>query len=144
MAKLAGVKWTGLDTFKQELQVLTADLVDEANAIMTESAEAAKADISAAYPVQKGGLRDGLVLREARGTLLAGYELVQTAPHGWLFEHGSKPRYNREGAFRGVMSATPTFIPIAAAYRRSAINDVIFRLYQHGASRVTRDASDEE
>ena len=39
MAKLAGVKWSGLDTFKDELHVLTADLVDESNEILIENLE---------------------------------------------------------------------------------------------------------
>jgi hypothetical protein len=136
--KLAGVKWTGLDSFKQELQVLTADLVDEANTILTESAEAAKSAIAAAYPLGKtGNLKRGLVLRPARGLVLSGAELVQTAPHGYIFEHGTRVRTNRAGANRGAMAANPTFIPIAAAYRRSAMSQINFRLYWHGATRVT-------
>lgn len=141
-AKLSGVSWSGLDSFQQELQVLTADLVDEANAIMVESAEAARDNIRAAYPARKGGLRRGLVIRPARGTLLSGAELVQTAPHGWLYEHGSKVRHNKSGAHRGRMPSEPTFIPIATAYRRTAITHVIYRLYQHGATRVTGEADD--
>jgi hypothetical protein len=137
MPKLAGVSWSGLDTFKDELGVLTANLVEEANAIMVESAESAKADIAAAYPFKSGNLRAGLVLRPARGILLTGLELLQTAPHGWLFEHGTKPRETKTHANRGVMPHNPTFEPIAYAYRRSAIQAITFRLYQHGASRVT-------
>jgi hypothetical protein len=136
--KLAGVKWTGLDSFKQELQTLTADLVDEANAILTESAEAAKADIAAAYPLGKtGNLKRGLVLRPARGLVLSGAELVQTAPHGYLYERGTRPRETSDHQNRGVMPANPTFVPIAAAYRRTAMSQIQFRLYWHGASRVT-------
>ena len=59
--------WSGLDSFMAELQTLTADLVDEANAIMVESAEAAKRDIAAAYPHKTGTLRRGLVLKPAQG-----------------------------------------------------------------------------
>jgi hypothetical protein len=136
--KLAGVKWTGLDSFKQELQVLTMNLVDEAQAILTESAEAAKAHIAAAYPVGKtGNLRAGLKLLPARGLVLAGWELVQTAPHGYLYEHGTRPRETRQRWNRGVMPGNPTFIPIAAAYRRTAMSQIIYRLYWHGATRVT-------
>jgi|SRR5262245_25861876 len=138
--KLAGVTWTGLDSFKHELQVLTSDLVDEAQAILTESAQAAKADIAAAYPFKSGNLRAGLQLRPARGLVLAGWELVQTAPHGYLYEHGTRPRHNRAGAYRGVMPGNPTFVPIAAAYRRTAMSQLIYRLYWHGASRVTGEA----
>jgi hypothetical protein len=138
--KLAGVSWSGLDSFKAELQTLTADLVDEANAILVASATDAKRDIAAAYPAKTGTLRRGLVLKPARGTLLSGAELVQTAPHGYMYERGTTVRANKAGANRGRMRAMPTFEPIAESYRRSAIDDVIFRLYQHGASRVTGDA----
>ena len=139
-AKRVSLTWSGLDSFKEELQVLTADLVAEANAIMVESAEDAKRDIASAYPVRTGVLRRGLVLRPARGTLLSGAELIQTAPHGHLFERGTVSRANKAGANRGRMPARPTFEPIATAYRRSAIRSIVFRLYQHGASRVTGDA----
>ena len=138
--KLVGVKWTGLDTFKQELQVLATGLATEANGILTESAEAAKTAIAAAYPLQTGALRAGLVLRPARGLVLTGLELLQTAPHGYLYEHGTRPRETKSGANRGLMTGNPTFIPIAAAYRRTALTHIIDRLYWHGAARVTGDA----
>lgn len=139
MAK-SGVTWSGMDSFQQELQLLTANLVEDANKILTESAEAAKRDIAAAYPFKKGGLRRGLVLKPARGTVLTGVELVQTAPHGNLYEGGTVQRTTHKLANRGRMPANPTFYPIAAAYRRTAISDIVFWLYQHGASRVTGDA----
>lgn len=137
--RLAGVKFTGLDSFMDELRMLTSDLVDEANAIMIEHANAAKADIAAAYPSRKGGLRRGLTIRPSRGTLIAGAELLQLAPHGHLYERGTVVRENKAGANRGAMKPHATFVPTAAAYRRSAISAVMFRLYQHGASRVTGD-----
>ena len=43
MATKVSVTWSGLDSFMAELQTLTADLVDEANAIMVESAQDAQA-----------------------------------------------------------------------------------------------------
>jgi hypothetical protein len=143
MAKLAGVKWTGLDSFMDELRVLTADLVDESNAIMLESATAAKQEIASAYPHKTGALRRGLVLKPARGTLLSGAELIQTAPHGYIYERGTAYRENKAGANRGRMLASPTFEPIAASYRRTAISAVMFRLYQHGATQVTGTADEE-
>ena len=75
--------------------------------------------------------------------MLSGAELVQTAPHGYIYEHGTTVRANKAGANRGRMGATPTFFPIAEAYRRQAIQDVIFRLYQHGASTVSGSADEE-
>jgi hypothetical protein len=139
MAKRLTVQWTGLDTFEAELRVLTANLVDEANAILLESAEAAKTDIAAAYPFKSGGLRAGLTLTPARGTVLAGATLTQRAPHGWIYEHGTTIRENKAGQNRGFSKPHPTFEPIAEAYRRTAISAVMFRLYAHGASEVTGD-----
>jgi hypothetical protein len=139
MAKRLEVQWTGLDTFEDELRVLTADLVDEANEIMLESCEAAKTDIAARYPFKSGALRAGLVITPARGTVLAGATLTQTAPHGWIYEHGTKIRENKAQQNRGFSKPHPTFEPIAHAYRRTAISAVMFRLYAHGADEVTGD-----
>ena len=97
-------------------------MVDEANAILLESAEAAKRDIAAAYPGKSGALRRGLVLKPARGTVLAGAELLQRAPHANIYEGGTVERHTHTMAYRGRMPATPTFYPIATAYRRSAIS----------------------
>ena len=143
MATKVSVTWSGLDSFMAELQTMTADLVDEANAIMVESAEAAKRDIAAAYPSKTGTLRRGLVLKPAKGTLLSGATLVQTAPHGYIYERGTTIRKNKAGANRGRMPPNPTFFPIAESYRRTAISEVMFRLYQHGATRVSGDADEE-
>jgi hypothetical protein len=143
MATKVSVTWSGLDSFMQELQTLTADLVDEANTIMVDSATDAKADIAAKYPYKSGKLRGGLVLKPARGQVLSGAELVQTAPHGYIYERGTNVRENKAKANRGRMKPNPTFFPIAEAYRRQAIQDVIFRLYQHGASQVSGSADEE-
>lgn len=139
MAKRLTVEWTGLDTFEAELQTMVADLVDEANAIMLESAEAAKAEIASRYPFKSGSLRAGLTIVPARGTVLAGASLVQRAPHGWIYEHGTRPRENKAKQNRGASGPHPTFEPIAHAYRRTAISAVMFRLYAHGAAQVTGD-----
>jgi hypothetical protein len=140
MAKLAGVTWNGLDSFKRELQVLTSDLVSEAEGILVESAFAAGDAIRASYPYVEGALQRGVTVIPSRGIVLAGAELKNLAPHAYIYEHGTKVRANKAGDNRGFLHPTPTFIPIAAAYRERAIQDVIFRLYQHGATRVTGDA----
>lgn len=143
MATKLSVTWSGLDSFMAELQVLTADLVDEANAILVESAQDARRDIAAAYPHKTGTLRRGLVLKPAKGTLLSGAELVQTAPHGYIYEYGTAVRENKAKQNRGFTKPHHTFFPIAVSYRRTAISDVMFRLYQHGATRVTGSADEE-
>jgi len=135
--QLAAVTWSGLDSFMDELRVLTSNLVDEANQIMTDSCGAARRDIAGRYPVRKGGLRRGLVIRPSRGTLLSGAALVQTAPHGWIFEHGTKERETKAGADRGFITGTAIFEPIANAYQRAAVAAVVDRLAQHGATSVS-------
>ena len=137
MSKLPTVQWTGLDSFLDELRLMPANLVDEAQDIMRESAEAAKADIAAAYPQKSGALRRGLTLRPARGILLAGVELRQTAPHGWIYENGTTVRETKDKKNRGQMKGRAVFEPRAHAYRRTAISAVMFRLYAHGADQVT-------
>jgi len=62
MAKLAAVKWDGMDTFKQELQLLTSDLVREAEDILVTSAHEAADAVRAAYPVREGGLVRGVTV----------------------------------------------------------------------------------
>ena len=135
-SRLGGVKWTGLDSFMTELEVLTADMVDEADSIFVSMAELARSSIAAAYPVKKSGLlRTGLVIRRPKkpGLLLAGVELVQTAPHGYIYEKGTRPRENKAGQNRGRMPARPTFDPIAHRYYQAAKDAVIRRLEARGA-----------
>jgi hypothetical protein len=134
---LAGVKWTGLDSFMAELQLLTSDLVDEANTIMWASAEAAAREIAAAYPYESGALRRGLTITAARGTVIAGAELRQKAPHGYIYEHGTTQRTNKAGSNRGRMAGRPTFEPIANEHRKQAIVAVMARITAHGAANIT-------
>jgi hypothetical protein len=140
MAKRLEVAWTGLDALTAELEALPKELIEEGNEILLASAQEAKAAIDAAYAAQSpggtGNLRRGLVLRLARGRL-AGATLLQRAPHGWLYERGTKVRTNKAGQNRGRMKRQPTFQPIAAEYQKTALAALIARLYAHGAAQVT-------
>lgn len=136
MAKRLSVSWSNLDAFEKELQALPQTLHAEANAILLESAQAAQAEITAAYPLKTGNLRRGLVLTPARGRVFAGAILRQRAPHGWIYEHGTKLRKNKAGQNRGRMPERPTFWPIAEAHQRAAIAAIIARLHAHGADEV--------
>jgi hypothetical protein len=140
MAKRLEVAWTGLDALTAELEALPKELIEEGNEILLASAQEAKAAIDAAYAAQSpggtGNLRRGLVLRLARGRL-AGATLLQRAPHGWLYERGTKVRKNKAGQNRGRMKRQPTFQPIAAEYQKTALAALIARLYAHGAAQVT-------
>ena len=61
---------------------------------------------------------------------LSGMPAVMTAtgfrraPHGHLIEFGTKPRYTKKGAYRGVMPANPFFWPGLAAVR-SEVGELI-------------------
>lgn len=138
MAKLA-VKWDGLDTFKQELQVLTGDLVSEAENILITAAHEAAAAVRAAYPYRHGGLRGGMTVVPSRGRTLAGAEVKNLAPHAIIYEDGTTTRATHQGYNRGRMLGTPTFRPITARYRDRALTAVTARIYAHGAAQVTGD-----
>jgi hypothetical protein len=142
MAKrLLEVAWTGFDTLQAELEALPKVLVEEGNAILVASAEEARSAIDAAYASQSpggtGNLRRGLVVKPVRGRVFAGAKLSQRAPHGWLYERGTKVRKNKAGQNRGAMKRQPTFQPIAAVYQKAALEALIARLYAHGAAQVT-------
>ena len=131
MAKLAAVKWDGMDTFKQELQLLTADLVSEAEGILISAAFDAADALRAAYPYREGGLIRGVTVEPSRG--------LNLAPHAALYENGTVTRANKHGDNRGRMQGTPTFRPITARYRDEALTAIIDRLYAHGAASVEGD-----
>lgn len=135
------VQWRGLDEFKDRLRAMDAEMTAEANEIMVSVAESARTAIVQTYPIKSGNLRRGVIIRKPRnpGRLLAGVDLVQRAPHGWLYERGTTVRHNKKGANRGQMKATPTFVPIAERYHRAGIDAIIRRLDARGATRVTRN-----
>jgi hypothetical protein len=142
MAKRPGltqVSWTGLDELMASLQTLAPDLAAEANNILLAGLQDAKTAIDAAYPFHTGNLKRGLVIRPAVGPTKGGATLVQTAPHGGLYEFGTKLRTNKAGQNRGASPKHPTFIPIAAAHQKTALAAVVARLYAHGAASVTGD-----
>jgi hypothetical protein len=139
MAKLAAVKWNGMDTFKQELQLLTANLVSEAEGILIQSAFDAADAVRAAYPYREGGLIRGVTVEPSRGMTLAGAKVKNLAPHAALYENGTVTRANKHGDNRGRMQGTPTFRPITARYRDEALTAIIDRIYAHGAASVEGD-----
>ena len=139
MAKGFSVKFDGLDTFKQELQVLTSDLVREAEGILVASAHEAADAVRAAYPYRQGGLRGGVTVIPSRGRTLAGAEVKNLAPHAIIYEDGTVTRETHQGYNRGRTIGVPTFRPITARYHDRALQAVIDRIYAHGAASVTGD-----
>src|SRR4249920_3750014 len=139
MAKLAAVKWDGMDTFKQELQLLTADLVSEAEGILITAAFDAADALRAAYPYREGGLIRGVTVEPSRGLTLAGAKVINRAPHAAIYENGTTTRATKAGYNRGRQLGTPTFRPITARYRDEALTAIIDRIYAHGAADVSGD-----
>jgi hypothetical protein len=144
MAKLAAVKWDGMDTFKQELQLLAANLTSEADGILVASAFEAADALRAAYPYREGGLIRGVTVEPSRGVTLAGAKVKNLAPHAALYENGTVTRANKHGDNRGRMLGTPTFRPITARYRDEALTAIIDRIYAHGAADVSGDPDTED
>ena len=139
MAKGLSVKFDGLDTFKQELQVLTSELVREGEGILITAALEAAAAVRAAYPYREGGLIGGVTVEPSRGRTLAGAEVKNLAPHAIIYEDGTVTRETHRGYNRGRTIGTPTFRPITARYRDRALSAVTARIYAHGAASVTGD-----
>lgn len=138
MAALA-VRWDGMDTFKQELQLLTANLVSEAEGILIQSAFDAADALRAAYPYREGGLIRGVTVIPSRGMTLAGATVKNLAPHAKIYEDGTVTRETHKGYNRGRWIGKPTFRPITNRYHDQAITAIIDRLYAHGAAHVTGD-----
>lgn len=144
----AGVTWSGMTEFKREIKAIAPDLAKETDTIFLEAAEAALARIYQTYPRgETGNLRKGLYVRTPKGTL-AGAILIQAAPHGHLYEYGTKKRKTARGYNRGWMfkkdglspsQGKPTFIPIATEFRDKAMSEVSLWLFAHGAARLTGD-----
>jgi len=134
----ADLTWIGLDELKAALKNLPADLTELAEAIVTEAANGAAAEIRAAYPEgETGNLRRGVRVSAKTGGKLSsqfgvGRVVRSTAPHAWIFETGPQTRYNvsRNGvllakpAHRGFMPGANIFVPVAQRWRRDMYEDL--------------------
>jgi len=137
----------GLDELRAALKKLPADLQREAAVIVQAQAEQMAVDVVGQYPMgPTGNLRAGLrvVLNiDVVGGVKA--QVLSTAPHAYIYEHGSEPRaYTGQGRIKtrknppgwkvgkstGSMPKRKLFVPIAQLRRRvmvAALVDVIER-----------------
>jgi hypothetical protein len=142
------VQWSGLPAFAADLHALPQDVVNAATPIVATWGTKTAAAISLAYPV-----RTGILAARVRSTLETGAtfgvraKVVSAAPHAHLYERGSYKTGQRftgkrggPRANRGVMPATPTFIPQMQAARRE-LYPVLARLLASFGFRVTGDLS---
>jgi hypothetical protein len=121
----------GLDELRAELRKLPSELTAEASNIVQGAANAAAADIKAAYPARTGNLRNHVyVTHQDKGKFSAGAIVKNTAPHAALFESGTQARHNSLGANRGSMPPGHVFVPrIMKARRRmwTQLKDLLVR-----------------
>ena len=112
----------GIAELKDALGRLPTELKGQATQIVLDSAYAAQAEIVAAYPQgPTGKLKKGVKVRvQEIGPYSVAAQVRSSAPHGWLYEHGTQPRKTKKGWNRGTMPAPPAvFIPAMVRYRRA-------------------------
>jgi hypothetical protein len=136
----ARIVWNGLEELKEQLRNLPTELTAEAGHIVEGAANAAAADVKAAYPVRTGNLRDHVfVSHRDKGRFSAGAVVKNTAKHAWIFENGTQARHNSIGANRGSMPPGNVFIPAMIKRRRVMYQQLKTVLERHGL-RVSGDA----
>jgi len=128
MARQAWFEIEGLNEFKANLRNLPATLTGGATQIILDAAHEAAADIRAQYPTGPkrrrypgGALKKGVhVVIAAIGPHGVAAQVRSSAPHAWLYEHGSSARHYM-GHSRGAMPKppTPVFIPTMIKHRRA-------------------------
>jgi hypothetical protein len=127
------VTFEGLEELKAALRDLPATLTQEATGIVQGAAEAARAEIAAAYPRRAGTLADSLtVTTPIAGPAGVSVTLRATAKEARWFEFGTQTRQTKLGANRGPMPAKPTFYPRANAHRAQMLEDLAEMLRREG------------
>ena len=112
----------GIAELKDALGKLPTELKGQATGIVIEAAYSAQRDIVAAYPQgPTGKLKKGVkVTVQEIGPYSVAAQVRSSAPHGWLYEHGTQPRKTKRGWNRGTMPNAPdVFIPAMVRYRRA-------------------------
>ncbi|HZD63872.1 MAG TPA: hypothetical protein VE200_13880 [Xanthobacteraceae bacterium] len=112
----------GIQELKIALGNLPTDLKGQATQLVLDSAYAAQAEIVAAYPQgPTGKLKKGVKVRvQEIGPYSVAAQVRSSAPHGWLYEHGTQPRKTKRGWNRGTMpNPADVFIPAMVRYRRA-------------------------
>ena len=127
----ARIYFDGLEALKAAFLALPAEQKGEATGIVMNAAQQAKAEIAAAYPLgpegrrtKPGNLRRGVkVTVKEIGPYGVAAQVRSTAPHAWLYEHGTQARhYITKNGVRhetGAMPPTPVLIPTMVRSRKA-------------------------
>jgi len=140
----ASLNMVGLEALKIALWKIPIELTELADAITTEAAESAAAELRAAYPIgpgkadgsyDGGNLRKGVRVTDATRSRIrlqaqfsTGKVVRSNAPHAYLFETGTAVRYTKKDSpprHRGFMPGANIFVPVVVAARREMFEDLV-------------------
>jgi len=115
-------RWQEVGELIQQFSTLATDLNNAAAPDVVDLAEEAKTIIYNGYPLGKtGGLRAGLKVKVFREQHRVRAQVLNTAPHSHLYEHGTEVRHadiGNVGPNRGKMPANPIFTQTMMRQRR--------------------------
>ena len=132
----------GVDMLRRQLAALPRILTEDGRRIAQKTADAAAARITGRY---QAAAKTGTLARRVLRKPLGGGEgkvmedVASRAPHGWLYEHGSRFRRTRRNVPRGRMPAADVFVPTMIMYRSVMMRDLRAMLERNGIQ-VTGDA----
>lgn len=128
------ITWTGLEEFKTWLATLPTRLVEGGQVEAEWAANAAKAEIYAAYPFRSGKMRDALrVLPTKRPTpYRVRVTLSNPSPLSHLIERGTEARHTSLGIDRGKMLPKHVFLPRLIRWRQRMYDADRVRLEAEG------------
>lgn len=128
----AELRIDGIEEFKQALRDLPEALAAEGDVIVIDEAFNAEDEIRSTYPVRTGNLATHLRtdVQYSRYGVIA--VVKNTAPHAWLFEHGTQARHTDIGANRGSMPPGNVFIPCMIRHRWNMYRRLRALLEAHG------------
>lgn len=130
---------TGFEELRLALRQLPDHLVDEATGIVTARAEAAAAQVVAAYPEKSGNLRKGVKVDQlATGRGGVARRVRSTSKHAYLYENGTQARHTDLGANRGAMPPAHVFVPTMIRERREMTRQLAAMVEREGLT-VTGD-----
>jgi hypothetical protein len=118
-------------------------LMHDAEAIVTEHVEGAKAAIAAAYPLEAAALAARLesTIQPDGYRILA--KVRNAHPLAWIYDHGTMARHVETGANRGAEPPKHIFVPLAYDWARRQY-DALKAMLQGMGFIVSGDMDDED
>ena len=143
---MAGIQWSKeMEELKDALRTMPQTFATEGDHRAEEAAAGAAVAVRQAYARHwvTGALAKRVTVGRYRKGRARGWIVKSTAPHAWMFEHGTQTRQyvTKAGAthLTGAMPAHPTFEPTMPRYRKPMYRALIDMLKRAGLL-VTGDA----